>query len=121
MTAAARAAAPFLPNLPAPNPDAPGQFAFADEAKVRRILDVSGWTDIEVDPIDIESSVADNDLLAYVTKLGPVGLALRDVDETTRARTTEAVRVAFDPYLQNGAARFTAACWLVSARVAGSG
>ena len=116
MTAAARAAAPFLPTLPAPNPDAPGQFAFADGDKVRRILDVSGWTDIEVCPIDVPSSVAEKDLLAYVTKLGPVGLALRDADEPTRARTAEAVRVAFEPYIQNGAARFTAACWLVSAR-----
>ncbi len=116
MTAAVRAAAPFLPALPAPNPDAPGQFAFADGDRVRRILDASGWTDIDISPIDVPNSIAQKDLLAYVTKLGPVGLALRDVDEPTRARTTEAVRVAFDPYVQNGKARFTAACWLVSAR-----
>jgi SAM-dependent methyltransferase len=116
MTVAARAAAPFLPSLPAPNPDAPGQFAFADGGKVRRILDVSGWTDIEVCPIDVPSIVAEKDLLAYVTKLGPVGLALRDMDEPTRSRTAKAVRVAFDPYVQNSVARFNAACWLVSAR-----
>jgi ubiquinone/menaquinone biosynthesis C-methylase UbiE len=116
MTTAARAAAPFLPNLPAPNPDAPSQFAFADGNKVRRILDASGWTDIDVAPIDVASSVAAKDLLAYVTKLGPVGLALRDVNEPTRTHTVEAVRAAFDPYIQDGAARFTAACWLVCAR-----
>ncbi|XYI04053.1 class I SAM-dependent methyltransferase [Sorangium sp. So ce1128] len=116
MTTAARAAAPFLPHLPVPAPDAPGQFAFADRDRVQRILDASGWTDVDIRPIDVPSSVAEKDLLAYVTKLGPVGLALRDVDEPTRARTAEAVRAAFDPYVRDGAARFTAACWLVSAR-----
>jgi SAM-dependent methyltransferase len=116
MTVAPRAAAPLLPNLPAPNPDAPGQFAFADGDRVRRILDASGWTDIDVAPLDVPSSLSEKDLLAYATKLGPVGMALRDADEPTRARTIEALRVAFEPYVENGAAHFTAACWLVSAR-----
>jgi SAM-dependent methyltransferase len=116
MTTGSRAAAPLLANLPAPNPEAPGQFAFANADKVRRILDASGYNDIEVRPIDVPSSVAENDLLAYATKLGPVGMALRDADERTRARTAEALRVAFVPYIENGAARYTAACWLVSAR-----
>jgi len=116
MTTAARAAAPFLPHIPAPDPGAPGQFAFADRDRVQRILDASGWKDVDIRPIDVPSSVEENDLLAYVTRLGPVGLVLQDVDEPTRARTVEAVRAAFDPYVQNGAARFAAACWLVSAR-----
>jgi ubiquinone/menaquinone biosynthesis C-methylase UbiE len=38
MTTAERAAAPLLPNLPARRPDEPGQFAFADADRVRRIL-----------------------------------------------------------------------------------
>ncbi|KYF79339.1 SAM-dependent methyltransferase [Sorangium cellulosum] len=116
MTTAARAAAPLLPHLPIPAPDAPGQFAFADRGRVQRILDASGWTDVDIRPIDVPSGVAEKDLLTYVTKLGPVGLALRDVDEPTRARTAGAVRAAFDPYVRDGVARFTAACWLVSAR-----
>jgi len=116
MTTAERAAAPLLPNIPARRPDAPGQFAFANGDKVRRILDASGWKDIEVRPIDVPSNVAEKDLLTYATKLGPVGQALRDADEPTRARTAEALRVAFAPYIENGAARYTAACWLVSAR-----
>ena len=38
MTAAERAAAPFLPELPARAEDAPGQFGFADGERVRHIL-----------------------------------------------------------------------------------
>ncbi|KYF89754.1 SAM-dependent methyltransferase [Sorangium cellulosum] len=116
MTEAARAAAPLLPNLPTPGPDAPGPFAFADSDRVQRILDASGWTDVAIRPLDVPTGVAEKDLLTYVIKLGPVGLALRDADEPTRARTAEVVRTAFAPYVRDGAARFTAACWLVSAR-----
>ena len=83
---------------------------------MRRILDASGWEDIDIRPIEVPMVITEKDLLAFATKVGPVGLALRDAKESTRARTVEALRVAFDPYVQDGAARFTAACWLVSAR-----
>lgn len=118
MTTAARAAEPLLPNLSNPVAGAPGQFAFADGDRVRRILNASGWKNIDVRPIDVTGNMAEQDLLIYVTKLGPVGVALQDadLDEATRARTGSVVRAAFEPYIQNGTARFTMACWLVSAR-----
>jgi SAM-dependent methyltransferase len=115
MTTAKRAAEPLLPNLPTPEPDAPGQFAFADENRVRRILEASDWKDISVRPIDVEGRLSEEDLLAYVTKLGPVGVALREADESTRTRVAEVLRAAFESYVQDGVARFTMACWLVSA------
>ena len=116
MTTAARAAAPFLPSLPAPNPNGPGQFGFADPDRVRAILQASGWKSIDIGPVDVPAQLAQQDLLAYVTRLGPVGLALKEVDEQTRVQVTAAVRSAFDPFVQDGAARFNTACWLVQAR-----
>jgi SAM-dependent methyltransferase len=116
MTTAARAAAPLLPSLPAPEPSAPGQFGFADPDRVRRILEASGWQEIDIRSIDVPTCLAEKDLLAYVTRLGPVGLALREMDEHTRVQTAAAIRDAFDPFVQDGVARFIAACWLVSAR-----
>lgn len=115
MTAAARAAAPFLPSLPKPDPNAPGQFGFADPDRVRGILDASGWKAIDIESSDVPMSVAESDLMTYVTRMGPVGLALRDADDATRTRTIAAVRDAFIPFVKNGTARFVAACWLVSA------
>lgn len=115
MTTAKRAAEPLLTNLPKPDPNAPGQFAFADGDRVRHILQDGGWSDIDLQPLDVEGSVAANELLAYVIKLGPVGLALREVDEATRARVTEVVHAAFQPYIKNNTARFGMACWLVTA------
>lgn len=116
MTTAVRAAAPFLPPMPAPDPDAPGQFAFADGDRVRRILHASGWRNVEVTPLDLAAEVAEADLMAYVTRLGPAGAALRAVNDATRARVTDALEDAFRPYVQDGVARFTTACWLVTAR-----
>jgi SAM-dependent methyltransferase len=116
MTTAERAAAPLLPNLPPRNPDVPGQFAFADPARVRAILGASGWTDIDLQPLDVTSAFPEPDLDVYVTRLGPVGQALSDADERTRAQVTPVVRAAFDPYVHGPEVRFTAACWMVRAR-----
>jgi hypothetical protein len=41
---------------------------------------------------------------------------LPQLDEPTRARTVEAVRAAFEQYVHGAEVRFTAACWLVTAR-----
>ena len=116
MTTAARAAAPLLPPQPRPAPDAPGQFAFADGARVRGILEAAGWSDIDVSPLEVPGEVAEADLMAYVTRLGPVGLALRDMDEAARARVAEALNAAFTPFVHDGVARFTSAVWIVRAR-----
>jgi len=80
MTAAERAAAPLLPNLPTRNPDGPGQFAFADAARVRAIFDQSGWTGIDIQPIDVECAFPARELDSYLTRLGPVGRVLQDGD-----------------------------------------
>lgn len=116
MTAAMRAAAPYLPETPAPKPDAPGQFGFADGERVRRILAAAGWGSVEAKPIDVESSVPEADLRTYVTRMGPVGAALRDLPEAKQAEIVRAVSAAFDAFVKDGEARFTAACWLVTAR-----
>jgi hypothetical protein len=43
-------------------------------------------------------------------------MALQNADERTRAQVIEAVRPAFDRYVHGDEVRFTAACWMVSAR-----
>ncbi|WP_030930800.1 class I SAM-dependent methyltransferase [Streptomyces sp. NRRL S-646] len=115
MTTAERAAAPLLPDLPVRRPDEPGQFAFADPDRIRRILADSGWTGIGIRPVDVACALPESELVHYLTRLGPVGLALGGVDEQTRARVIDTVRAAFDPFVQGTEVRFTAACWLVDA------
>src|SRR5262245_4621439 len=114
MTTAERAAAPLLPKLPARRPDAPGQFAFGDQRRVHSILHESGWSEIDIRPIDVACTQSETDLVQYVEKLGPVGLILQ-ADAATRRQVVETVRAAFDPYVHGGEVRFTAACWMVGA------
>jgi SAM-dependent methyltransferase len=116
MTTAEQAAAPLLPNLPIRRPDAPGQFAFADRRRVYSILEESGWTGIEIQRIDVPCAMPESRLVDYLTRLGPVGAALQEADEHTRARVIEAVRPAFDPFVHGTEVRFTAACWMIGAR-----
>jgi len=116
MTTAERAAAPLLPNLPARRPDEPGQFAFADADKVRRILAEAGWTGIDIQAKDVTCTLPESELIRYFTRFGPLGQILGEADEQTRARVVETVRAAFDPFVEGPEVRFTAGCWLVGAR-----
>jgi SAM-dependent methyltransferase len=118
MTTAERAAAPMLPNLPARRQGGPGQFAFADRERVAAILSESGWTGIDIQPLDVECTLPERELRGYIARLGPVGLALQDTDEHTRARVVDAVRAAFEPFVHADEVVYTAACWMVSARAA---
>jgi ubiquinone/menaquinone biosynthesis C-methylase UbiE len=116
MTTAERAAAPFVPAMPARRPDEPGQFAFADRNRVHAILEKSGWSDIDFEPLDVVCTLPEHELERYISRLGPLARALPQLDERTRARVIEAVRSAFDPYVYGADVRFTAACWMVGAR-----
>ena len=116
MTTAERAAAPLLPNLPTRDPDAPGQFAFANSRRVHQILEASGWAEIDIQPIDVACALPEEGLVPYLSRLGPVGRILQEADDNTRARVTETVRRAFDPYVHGAEVRFIAACWMVGAQ-----
>jgi ubiquinone/menaquinone biosynthesis C-methylase UbiE len=117
MTTAERAAAPFLPQLPARKPDEPGQFAFADRSRVDSILQEAGWSEIDIQPLDVECTLPKHELERYVTRLGPLGRALPQLDEQTRARVLDAVREASSSYVHGDNVRFTAACWIVGSCV----
>lgn len=116
MTAAERAAAPYLPNIPPRVPGAPGQFAFADRQRFASILEQGGWERIEIDPIDVPCVFPAKELDRYMARFGPVGLALQQADEATKAKVIAAVRAGFDPFVHEADVRFTAACWRVRGR-----
>lgn len=116
MTVAERAAEPFLPGVSRRAPDEPGQFGLAEAARVREVLTRSGWRGIDVAPIDVPCAFPVSELNLYLTQLGPVGRALQRTDRATRERVIEAIRPAFDRYVEGNEVRFNAACWMVRAR-----
>jgi SAM-dependent methyltransferase len=116
MTTAERAAAPLMPNLPPRVPDAPGQFAFANDRRVHDILAKSGWMEIDIQAVDFECAMPEAELAMHATRFGPLGRALHEADDRTRAQVADAVRAAFEPYVHGTEVRYVAACWLVAAR-----
>jgi SAM-dependent methyltransferase len=115
MTAAARAARPHLPDLPRFEPNAPGQFGFADDDYVRGILDSSGWRSMRIEPIDVGCEFPAKDLDSYIMNMGPVGAALRKLDPDMRNEIAAEVREAFTQFVVGDRAKFEIACWLVRA------
>jgi SAM-dependent methyltransferase len=116
MTTAERAAAPLLPGFPKREEKGPGQFGWADERQVHAILAESGWGGIRIRPIDMLCSLPEQELGTYVTRMGPLGGLFADLDEAMKAEVARRVEAAFRPFVADGVARFTAACWMVTAR-----
>ena len=116
MTEAERVAAPLLPMLSARRSNVPGQFAFANPTRVYSVLEQSNWSEIEIRPIDVACSMPEKELTRYLTLLGPVGMALQEVDKETRTRIVDTIRPAFDRYVHGSEVRFISACWMVRAR-----
>jgi len=113
---AEEAARPLLPELPPRKPDEPGQFALADRDRVFSILKDSGWAAIEIEPVDVVCRFARTELETYIAVMGPVGRALQQADDATRARVMDRVRPAFDAFVDGEDVAFTAACWMANAR-----
>ena len=114
----AGAAKDFLPQQPAPDPHAPGPFAFADPKRVESILSQAGFRDVTIEKLDgVMDLGASVDHAAFqMTSLGPLSRALNDADDATRARVVAAVKAAFEKIATPAGVRPGIACWLVSAR-----
>jgi SAM-dependent methyltransferase len=122
-TAPLAAAKPFLPEQPAPDPFAPGPFAFADPQRLLSILSDVGFHDVETRKYDgVMPMGRDLDAAAeQMLQIGPLARAVGDADPdaATRARIVDAARAALASFTDaEGEITPPTACWLVSARVA---
>lgn len=105
--------------LPRPDPDAPGPYAFADGAKIERILGEAGWRDVSLSRWDGDIPIGGEGTLeqiaSFVMKIGPCARAIADQDldaEEARQRLIERLR----PLYANGRLPMPSACWIVTAR-----
>jgi SAM-dependent methyltransferase len=114
-----QAAGHLLPPLPPSDPTAPGPFAFADGARVRRILEGAGFKDVRVDPLDLRiGSEGLEDTVFTSLRMGPLGAALRQTgaDDELKAKVEAAIREGLRPHLVDGVVTLPAAVWIVSAK-----
>ena len=123
LTLPLKAATRHAPRLPEVGPEDPGPFSFAQEARVRRILTASGFTDIALAPDDLELDVAVGlgleNAIASALEIGPASRALEGQPEAIRQAATAEIRAALEPHRRGMSVPLGAAIWIVSARVDG--
>ena len=115
-----REAGKHAPPLPETDPEAPGPFAFADEARVRRILSQAGFADIVVKPHDLELDIAvgrelDAAVHAAMT-IGPTSRMLDGQSEAVRAAAGADIRKALAAQARGDRVPLGGAIWIVTAR-----
>lgn len=112
-----RAAAPFLPPLPKPGPEDPGQFAFGDRARVERILTEAGFGALSFEPLDqlvfMGKTVAD--ILENAGRFGPLARAFAEATPEQIEKAKAAIAETLKPHETAEAVRLPGACWLVRA------
>lgn len=107
------------PRLPKPDPEEPGPFAFADTARVTRVLTAAGFTAPSFTPLNLQMDIAAGgtleDAVNQASAMGPAKRALADQSDEIRAAARESIRRALTPYASAAGVRLTGAVWLVAA------
>lgn len=113
----------LVPGSSAPaDPNAPGPFAFADEARVRGILGEAGWSDIQLRPFDFRmiAGAGDDpvsDAVSYFCRIGPAARAIAEMGDSERARFRDQLREFAQTHLSDGEVGLGASVWIVTGQV----
>ena len=114
-----REARKHAPPLPEMDPEAPGPFAFADEARVRRILSEAGYADIVLTPQDLDLDIAAgrglDTAVAAALAIGPTSRMLSEQSEAVRAAAAADIRTALAAQVRGDSVPLGAAIWVVTA------
>lgn len=117
------AAAHLGPLPPLPIGDEPGPFAFADAARVTRLLTAAGFADIDIHPHDVTLDAPDDPetIAEWLIEVGPAGAAYRDAEPTTRVRARAGAARLLERFRASGTGyRLPTGLWLITARSARS-
>jgi SAM-dependent methyltransferase len=119
MNAPLQAASQHIPPPPLPGPEEPGPFAFAREARVRRILGEAGFSAIALEPVDLTLDLAIGQGLDVAVQTtfdtGPVRRGLEGQPPEVVAKVAGAIRTALAPLQQGERVPLGAAIWIATA------
>lgn len=112
------AALDLLPPQEPVDPQAPGPFAYADEQRLRKILEQAGFREIVIRPLDttVNLGATLEDALTEALTIGPLARAAADLDESTRENIRKRLAPVLKRYRTPYGIVAPAAVWLVSAR-----
>jgi ubiquinone/menaquinone biosynthesis C-methylase UbiE len=109
-----------VPEVEPFNQDAPGPYAFADSAKVERILTSAGFNNVVIDRFDADVVLAGDDLelaTQFAVSAGPAARILATVGTDLQTRARDAVRRALESKRTPAGFALPGSGWLVTARV----
>ncbi len=113
LAAAAEHVAPF----PRHGPDDPGPFAFADPAKVQRIITSAGLKSPRITPrelvLDLSGGFGLEQAVTQSAQLGPISKALEGQPQTVRDAANRSIRETLRPYATPTGVLMKAAIWIV--------
>jgi SAM-dependent methyltransferase len=111
------AARPFLPPMPRPGPEDPGQYAFGDRTRVERILKEAGFGTPTMQPIDQPVWMGDSldAFLDNAGRFGPLARAFAEAPAADVEKAKEAMAEALRPHVGADGLALPGACWLVTA------
>ncbi len=112
------AATPHVPPEAPAAPDEPGPFAFADPARIERILIDAGFAEVTLRPLDADVVLSDEGVDAavhFAMSAGPTSRLLRDATEDAKARVRGSLATALRPRLQGDRVALGGATWIVRA------
>ena len=103
---------------PPPGPDDPGPFAFADEARIVRVLTEAGFAGIDIERFDADLFYGGDaaDAARFLTQMGPVASVLNDHPPATRDAVAQEIETMLAPEQGPGGVRLAASTWIVAAR-----
>jgi SAM-dependent methyltransferase len=117
-TASVAAIRHLVPPPPALGPEAPGQFSWSDPARVRRVLNGAGFSNVALTPLDLLFTLGADatEAAEFATFIGQGARLLHGQPDETRQAARQAFEGFFKQHEGAGGVSLPGALWLVSAQ-----
>jgi len=111
----------LLPPIPTPGPEEPSPFSWADPARVHRILEGAGFSEISLTPLDpviqLAGPTGEAEAADFVMVMGPLVRVLPGLSAAQRENVRATLEVYFKGHTTAQGVILPAAIWVVRARV----
>ena len=109
---------PFQPEQTTPiDPRSPGGFSFSDKEYVFDILKGSGFSNIEINPLNTKFDMGKSidEIMSFHLSIGPLSGLMENLDDDTSKEVIRLVRVLLEGKMEESGLHLDAAAWLVTA------